>query len=221
MKAYRIIAASFLLTLGVCHADVPTSEQECRLRNAAVCESAGVQFIVDGPCPPSARIVRPPGQERCEDLSQAIAVPVPSRSSRLAVAQQPTPHRDLAWVGRIERWLLPALVLAGGLAIVVTAVVIIRRLWLRRDGKEVIPDSARSILVWVASAALSAPVAYRAAGFAFQRVFSSFDNHDSAGPVLIAAPVSFFVFLMAWSIILPAVAFTLRWLLRAYSKRQE
>ena len=54
----RLIAACvLLLTLGISRADVPTAEQDCRNRNAALCETAGVQFVVDGPCAATARTI--------------------------------------------------------------------------------------------------------------------------------------------------------------------
>jgi hypothetical protein len=74
MKSRRYVAAFIVVliapALGVCHADVPTPEQECRYRNAAECEQNGVKYVVEGDCPSAARTLRPRGTERCEDLAR-------------------------------------------------------------------------------------------------------------------------------------------------------
>ena len=55
---------------------------------------------------------------------------------------------------------------------------------------------------------------WQAAGAAFNRIFGSYDNHDTAAPLLIAAPVAFAVFLL----VLPAAFATSAWLLRRLGK---
>jgi len=55
LLASRLSVWSLLLAGGACLADVPTSLQECRLRNSAICELRGLQYVVEGPCPPPAQ----------------------------------------------------------------------------------------------------------------------------------------------------------------------
>ena len=44
--------------------------------------------------------------------------------------------------------------------------------------------------------AISAMVAFKLAALAFARVFGSYNNHDSAAPLLIAVPVALAVFVL-------------------------
>ena len=115
MTAPRVAAMFLFLVQGLCRADVPTPEQECRLRNAAICEfpASGVQSHVEGACPAATRTIRPPGREACDAASRRLAQPAPVTARMAAPAKAPGAHTDLAWIGRIERWLLPALIYAG------------------------------------------------------------------------------------------------------------
>lgn len=101
MNKHVVLSASLLLAAGICHADVPTAEQECRLRNSATCELSGVQYLVEGPCPPGALAIRPQGHERCDAVPQARTAPAPPRPDKGVAI--PAPRQDLAWVGRMER----------------------------------------------------------------------------------------------------------------------
>jgi hypothetical protein len=211
MKYLHLISAVFFtaVSLGICYADVPTAEEECRLRNSAICESGGVQFMADGPCPPTARIVRPQGRERCDPISPHGSGAVPMRQVDPQAVDVNAQHTDLAWVGRIERWLLPTLVLTGVLALVVGVSISIRRIRLQRGRGTTTPGPARSMRIRVIAGVISLLLAYHLAGFAFQRTFASFNNHDSAGPVLIAALVWFAAFLFAWPVAHFVIAFLL------------
>lgn len=206
-----LIAASLLLTLAVSRADVPTAEQDCRNRNAALCETAGVEFVVDGPCPATARTIRPPGLENCDAIAaQVTPEPALSPAGNPATKPTPTPRDDLARWGRVERWLLPALMLAGAVLVIGVAAWAFRRHHRNRHTGESVGNAGRSIIQLVAAATIAVPVAWQAAGAAFNRIFASYDNHDTAAPLLIAAPVAFAVFVL----LLPAVFAASTWLLR-------
>ena len=208
----RLIAASvLLLTLTVSRADVPTAEQDCRNRNAALCETAGVEFVVDGPCPATARTIRPPGLENCDTVAaQVTREPALSPAGHPATQPPSTPRDDLARWGRIERWLLPALMLAGAVLVIGVAAWAFRRHHRNRHTGESVGNAGPSIIQLVAAATIAVPVAWQAAGAAFNRIFASYDNHDTAAPLLIAAPVAFAVFVL----LLPAIFATSTWLLR-------
>jgi hypothetical protein len=212
----RLIAASvLLLTLGVSRADVPTAEQDCRNRNAALCETAGVEFVVDGPCPATARTIRPPGLENCDaEAAQITREPAPSPSDNPAGKPPPTPRDDLARWGRVERWLLPALMLVGGVLVIGVAAWAFRRHHTNRNTGDPARNAGRSIVQLVAAATIAVLLAWQAAGAAFNRIFASYDNHDTAAPLLIAAPVAFAVFLL----VLPAVFAGSAWVLRRLGK---
>ena len=76
---FAYILVSITLSPGVCRADVPTPEQECRHRNAAECEQNGVKYIYEGDCPSGTRTLRPRGTERCEDLARPGQRPAAQR----------------------------------------------------------------------------------------------------------------------------------------------
>ena len=215
VRTRLIVASVLLLTLTVSRADVPTAEQDCRNRNSALCETAGVEFVVDGPCPATARTIRPPGLENCDAIAaQVTPEPAPSPAGHPATKATPTPRDDLARWGRVERWLLPALMLAGAVLVIGVAAWAFRRHHRNRHTGESVGNAGRSIIQLVAAAAIAVPVAWQAAGAAFDRIFSSYDNHDTAAPLLIAAPVAFAVFVL----LLPAVFATSAWLLRLLGK---
>jgi hypothetical protein len=215
-----LMVIGLLMTNGLCRADIPTTEQECRIRNSAVFQSNGIQFLVDGGCPNTAQTVRPAGQERCEAVSGNVEVSAQSqpdkttsqfvsRNAEAPVGPQPdqavvrraplSPQKDLAWVGRMERWLLPSLISFGCLLIVCAVFFTIRRIRQHRHAGNVLSLAIRSALIISLSAIVAVIAAYQTAATVFHRVFSSFDNHDTAAPVLIAAPVAFIVFLLVLS----------------------
>ena len=212
----RLLAASvLLLTLGVSRADVPTAEQDCRNRNAALCETAGVEFVVEGPCPATARTIRPPGVENCDAAAAQITrEPTPSPAGNPETKPPPTPRDDLARWGRVERWLLPALMLAGAVLFIGVAAWAFRRHHRNRTAGDSTRNTGRPVVQLVAAATIAVLLAWQAAGAAFNRIFASYDNHDTAAPLLIAAPAAFAVFLL----VLPAVFAASTWTLRLLGK---
>jgi len=65
----HIVCTSIFLVTNTSHADIPTPEQECRHRNSAICEVLGVQHYIEGGCPQGAIVIRPQGNERCDELA--------------------------------------------------------------------------------------------------------------------------------------------------------
>jgi hypothetical protein len=65
----------------------------------------------------------------------------------------------------------------------------------------------RLLLTLLIGVVVAVPLGYWAARAAFGRVFSSFDNHDSAAPVLLAAPVGLAAFLLVSGFVLAFAAF--------------
>jgi len=102
---------SLLLIAGLCYADVPTPEQECRIRNSALCEINGVQYLVEGPVLRQRR----PSVTRPGALRRSVAGPATVGQSHSTVELQAvagaSPGSGLD--RRIERWLIPALVLGA------------------------------------------------------------------------------------------------------------
>jgi len=219
----RLFVLSGWLVAGVCAADVPTAGQECRLRNAATCELRGVPYVVDGPCPPGARTLRSPGHERCAEAADegARAGESPALAKRVeAPPARPGPAGDLARVGQIERWLLPAILVFGALLMAgLVAVIALRRRQADRDEAAVEPGVGRTILQLLVAAALAVPLGYQAAGFAFRRIFAGFDNHDTAAPWLLAAPAGAVVFILVTGVGFALLALLLDKLLRGRSGR--
>ena len=227
-----LAVASSWLALGVCRADVPTPAQECRLRNAAICEVNGVQFMVDGPCPPGTRTIRPPGDEPCEEVAPITPRIVQLPTATMAAAQMPAlqgaalpstvqaapaPVRDLAWVGQAERWFLPLLLVVGGLLLAGLCLLLLR--WRRAARKDrPAADLARPLLQLLVAAVCAVPLGYQAAAATFQNVFSRADNHDSALPWLLAAPVAVLVFLLVTGLSFALIGLLLAWLFKGPGK---
>jgi len=119
MNSPRLIAAylfmALALSLGVCHADVPTAEQECRYRNAAECEQNGVKYVVEGDCPSGMLTLRPHGTERCEDYSrpgQRAATPRPEAGVTLT-ARPNDPARIISFKETLTGYLNSPFLLLG------------------------------------------------------------------------------------------------------------
>jgi hypothetical protein len=100
--------------------------------------------------------------------------------------------------------------LVGAVLVIGVASRAFRRHHRNRHTGESVGNAGRSIIQLVAAATIAVPVAWQAAGVAFNRIFASYDNHDTAAPLLIAAPVAFAVFVL----LLPAVFAVSTWLLR-------
>jgi hypothetical protein len=200
VKSNHLVVPILFLAAGVCHADVPTPEQECRLRNSAICEfgKGGVQTYMDGPCPAGARTIRPQGREYCDAMSKGGAATVSIDAGLTAKAVAPNSREDLAWAGRMERWLIPLLLLASALLVAGIGIALLFRRRTDQKTGEVSHGTASLVIQLTASGISAALAAYMAGGFAFQRVFSSFNNHDTAAPALIAAPVALLAAMLAW-----------------------
>jgi hypothetical protein len=72
MKFYKFSCVVVALLLAnVCLADEPTAGELCRKRNAASCEINGLQFFMtEQECPRGAKVLRPRGKERCDNLAE-------------------------------------------------------------------------------------------------------------------------------------------------------
>jgi len=108
---------------------------------------------------------------------------------------------DRIMVGRTERWLLPAVALIGGVLAFGVAALALRRLYRNLPASDSARSAGRSVIPLGTAATIAVLVAWQTAGAAFNRIFGSFDKHDAAAPLLIAAPVGFTVLLL----VLPAV----------------
>jgi hypothetical protein len=110
--------------------------------------------------------------------------------------------------------LLPALVALGAVLALVLVAVAIRSLRKNRTSGDALRGTARSTLNVLIAAAVASLLAYAAATEAFGRIFGSYDNHDTAAPILIAAPIAFGVLVVVWSVTFAATV----WLLRRLSR---
>jgi hypothetical protein len=104
--------------------------------------------------------------------------------------------------------------LVGAALVIGVAAWAFRRHHRNRQTGESVGNAGRSIIQLVAAATIAVPVAWQAAGAAFNRIFASYDNHDTAAPLLIAAPVALGVFVL----LLPAIFAASAWLLRLLGK---
>ena len=182
---------------------------------------ADVEFMVDGPCPETARTVRPQGTERCDRVTaQALEQSIATPSSRETATAASSPRDDLARLGQIERWLLPTVVLTGGALAIGMVAWALRRLYQKRNTGDSIRRTGRSVIQVVVATVIAGLVAWQAAGVTFQRMFSSFDNHDTAAPALIAAPVALAVFIAVAWLSFAASAWILRILSNAIRTRR-
>ena len=191
------------------------------MRNAALCDLRGLKYLVDGPCPPEARTTRPPGQQRCDEAGQAGGTTVQAQPmDSIEALSLPPPRRDLAWVGRIERWLLPGGLVIGGGVLAALFLRILRGRRARPDVEEASPRVGWTVVQLLVAASLAVPLAYKVAGLAFQRVFASFDNHDTAAPWLLAAPVGLLVFVLMAGMAFALLALVLGYLFKGCTRQQ-
>ena len=187
----RLYAAVLLwFVAGICAADVPTPQQECEYRNLAVCSFApsGMQSMQPGPCPPGSQTIKAAGVEDCSVeaiAAHAEVAPTPAKKT------QQLPRRDdLARLGSIERWLIPALIYAA----IGVAALLAWNLWRRRRAANTgAPGQVVAVLI---SAGFAVSVGWKVAGKAFSGAFNAYDNHDSAAPALLASPVWLVTFLL-------------------------
>ncbi len=185
LRTLGIAALSLWTGLGV--ADVPTAQQECVQRNLAVCRfPSGVRTTQPGPCPSGSQTLKPQGAEDC-GVVRASTPATPAYAPPSAQIQTRAVH--LSSPAGVERWLTTALMCG------VAGIVLLWTLWRmnRRPKREdVAPRSGA--LTWCVCATAGAVVGWKAASVSFRQAFDSYDNHDSAGPLLLAAPVWLIVF---------------------------
>lgn len=213
-----MLGTALLLIGGIGRADVPTLEDECRLRNAAVCELNGVEYRLDAPCPAAARTLRPLGSERCRGAAQVGSEHRESpatAAARMSAAAVTMPAQHLAWLGRKERWLLP-LLLVGALLLAAVAVFVLRQRPVRREPPPAGASTGSQLLPILLAAVLAVPLGQQAAGLALRRVLAGFDNRDSAAPWLFAAPVGLLAF-----VLVSGISFALLVLLLGYLSRRS
>jgi len=201
--------ALLLLALPVCHADVPDAREVCEHRNAALCETNGVTFMQVGPCPATAKTLRPPGHEDCSKARQAQ--PKATRAEP-AHPSAKAPHTDLAYIGQIERWLIPLLVIGSDLLLGALAIYLLLRK--RRQKPQAAASRGHPAIVFFAAGSIGLVAAYHAAGAVFAHVDAGFNNHDSAGPVLIAGAAALLAFALVLNLVFALSALTLNAVLR-------
>jgi len=202
-----------LLMLPLCHADVPDAHEACEYRNSALCEANGIAFIQNKPCPATAKTLRPLGHEDCSRALEA-----PPKVSRAEQAPPPAapPQTDLAYVGRIERWLIPLLVIGGVLLLGGLALYLLLRK--RRQKPQSAMSSGHPAIVFFAAGSIGLVAAYHAAGAVFSHVDAGFSNHDSAGPVLIAGGAALLAFVLVLQLVFALSALTLHAVLRRFRR---
>lgn len=177
-----LLVAAITLSAGIGAADVPTPQEECVQRNLAVCEfPSGVKSMQPGPCPAGSRTLKPQGHEDCGALVlSAPAVHVAPAQPAMTQSR----GNDLAWIGGVERWLIPSLIY-GGAGCALWWVV-----WRwRRPGRSKAAAPPSGALAWLISGSIGALAGWKAAAVAFRHAFDSYDNHDSAAPLLLSVPI--------------------------------
>jgi hypothetical protein len=182
MRVRLLSLAALCLWTGLGLADVPAAQEECVQRNLAVCQfPSGVRSMQPGPCPAGSQTLKPQGTENCG----GVRAYTPATPATPAYAQPPAPIQSRAApptaTAGMERWLIPAAIC--GLA----GVVLLWRMSRRRPRESRAPRSGA--LAWCVCAAAGALVGWKTASVAFRHAFDSHDNHDSAAPLLLAAPV--------------------------------
>lgn len=201
-----------LLSAGASQAYVPTAQEDCANRNSAICEINNLPTMQAGPCPSGAKTIRPAGNEDCTKIAAVRP------ESRLPETAQPPaqekywPKNDMARYAKTERWLLPLLTI-GGLALALGLLIVVIRRQIRqfRNGKPL--KEVMSIPALLASSAIGFFVASYSAGFVFNQVSRSFNNTDTAGPVLIGGFAALLAFVAAFQLASSLVALVLlRWL---------
>lgn len=94
-KRYSVMFLLFFLTISsLCRAEDKTPEELCRQRNAASCEVGGLKFFIEDGCPKGAKVLRPKGNERCDQLS--VTVEATAKPAAGADGVKPLPVREAA-----------------------------------------------------------------------------------------------------------------------------
>lgn len=84
----------FLTGISLCRADAKTPEELCRQRNAASCEVGSLKFFIEEGCPKGAKILRPKGNERCDQLFAKVESAV--KSPTVFEGVKPVPVQESA-----------------------------------------------------------------------------------------------------------------------------
>ena len=180
-----------------------TGAQDCRLRNAALCQIGETQFPHDGPCPAEATTLRPPGKEDC---SAAIPRERPSerpdRPERLAHDEHPAvataPHEAAATIPAHASWQLPALLFTTLLAVLAFAAWALHSL-LRFTRERTTPITLRDLGSTIAGALGGFWFSFQTAGWAFTKAIIYFQEIGANSPAMFGALVG----LIAFCLLLP------------------
>lgn len=183
------------------HADIPTPEQECRLRNSAICEINGVQHYVEGGCPQGAIVIRPHGNERCDELVQVNKTTGQTNQIKGPPRKPPASKLDTAHSGKTGHWLITALTIAAVLGGIFSILKVLRRLWLQLNEQNSAVGRIASVFRAILSLGLSGYAFYYTFGLVYMRVFDSFSNHETFGPAFFAAPPAFFASILAAAVV--------------------
>lgn len=184
----ELCVSAILLFAGAATADVPSPQEDCMQRNLAVCGyPSGVQSTQPGPCPAGTKTIKAQGHADCSAAMTTSATL--AASPRPAVAQ--VRNSDLAWVGGVERWLMPALIYGVAGCALLWAV----WRWRRRPSARASSTPVGSP-AWLASGIIGALAGWKSAGMAFRHAFNSYGNHESAAPLLLSAPIWLGTFLL-------------------------
>lgn len=201
-----------LLASGACQADVPTAQEDCVNRNAALCELNEVSYLHNGPCPEGAKTVRPPGNEDCQATANRQPESKPPWKAISPPPPKPAPHADMARFGNTERWLLPTILIGGAALGLVLFVFLLRWLFKRRREGTMPSGTGKSLLTIVGSGAFGLFAAYQVAGLVFNHIVASYHNSDSFGPTLIASAAALLAFVVVLQFVSALTAGVLLWL---------
>lgn len=190
--AAQTLLPGLLVTLastGV-QAFVPTPEDECRMRNEAICELDGIRFQQPAACPPTAKTLRPLGREDCRRAGGSVQASGPATTPpllgdrRVSPADQGSGHVvERSGVRTVVVFVLAGLLILGASVFA-----------LRRAAKD--PRGAlRRVIVGLCAAALGA----LAAQAVFHRVFDH-PSHDTAAPWLLAVAAAALVFTLVFRV---------------------
>ncbi len=177
--------------------------QDCRLRNAALCQIGETQFPHDGPCPAEATTLRPPGKEDCDAaIPRERPSERPNRPERLAHEPPPAaataPSEPAAALPAHASWQLPALLFATLLAVLAFAAWLLHNL-LRFTRERKKPIALRDLGSAIAGAIGGFWLSFQGAGWAFAKAIVHFQEIGAESPTMFGALVG----LIAFCLLLP------------------